>query len=202
MGTRNLTCVYLDGEYKVAQYGQWDGYPEGQGVTCLNFLMDDMVEPKFREKLRKRQFAPEGYVKGIYDAFGAKDGFISIERADMLGEEFPQFSRNTAAEILKMIMDDEIGDYLQNSLDFAADSLFCEWAYVIDLDKRTFEVYEGFNQEPLTEDDRFFFLEEKSYKEHRGEDQYHPVKLIKSWSLDELPTKEEFLGAFKEEGDE
>lgn len=31
MGTRNLTAVYLDGQYKVAQYGQWDGYPEGQG---------------------------------------------------------------------------------------------------------------------------------------------------------------------------
>ncbi len=59
MGTRNLTCVYLDGKCKVAQYGQWDGYPEGQGVTCLNFLRDEMVEPKFREELRKRQFAPE-----------------------------------------------------------------------------------------------------------------------------------------------
>ena len=28
MGTRNLTVVYLDGQYKVAQYGQWDGYPK------------------------------------------------------------------------------------------------------------------------------------------------------------------------------
>ena len=202
MGTRNLTCVYLDGEYKVAQYGQWDGYPEGQGVDCLNFLRYKMVEKKFREELRKRRFAPEEYVKGIYDAFGAKDGFISLDNANKINQAFPQFSRDTAAVILKMIMDDEIGDYLQNSLDFAADSLFCEWAYVIDLDKRTFEVYEGFNKEPLTEDDRFFFLEEKSYKEHRGVDQYHPVKLVKSWSLDELPTVEEFLGAFKEEGDD
>lgn len=72
---------------------------------------------------------------------------------------------------------------------------------MIDLDKRTFEVYEGFNQEPLTEDDRFFFLEGQSYKEHR-EEQYHPVKLVKSWSLDELPTEEEFLNAFKKEEEE
>lgn len=33
MGTRNLTCVVLDGEFKVAQYGQWDGYPEGSGYN-------------------------------------------------------------------------------------------------------------------------------------------------------------------------
>ena len=38
MGTRNLTMVYLNGEYKVAQYGQWDGYPEATGCLILKFL--------------------------------------------------------------------------------------------------------------------------------------------------------------------
>ena len=37
MGTRNLTCVVLDGKYVVSSYGQWDGYPSGQGKTILNF---------------------------------------------------------------------------------------------------------------------------------------------------------------------
>lgn len=198
MGTRNLTCIYLDGEYKVAQYGQWDGYPEGQGLTCLEFLRS-MDEEKFRKELMERQFAPDGYIQGVYAAYGAHDGMISVTNADKLENRFPEFSRNTAANILNLIMEGKVGPYLQDEIRFAADSLFCEWAYVIDLDKRTFEVYEGFNQEPLTEDDRFFFLEEKSYKEHRGEDQYHPVKLVKSWVFDELPTEEEFLNAFKEE---
>ena len=40
MGTRGLTKVIdKDGITKVAQYGQWDHYPEGQGVKilyCLN----------------------------------------------------------------------------------------------------------------------------------------------------------------------
>jgi len=32
MGTRHLSMAYnKGGEVKVAQYGQWDGYPEGQG---------------------------------------------------------------------------------------------------------------------------------------------------------------------------
>lgn len=38
MGTRNLTIVHSNGEYKVAQYGQWDGYPEGLGVQLLKYL--------------------------------------------------------------------------------------------------------------------------------------------------------------------
>ena len=203
MGTRNLTCVYLDGEYKVAQYGQWDGYPEGQGVTCLDFLRNKMHgEDRFKARVRSMKFASQDYIQGILAAYGVKCGLASIDTANMLKTFFPQFHRDTAANILEMIDTQDMGEYLENSIEFAADSLFCEWAYVIDLDKRTFEVYEGFNQEPLTEDDRFFFLEEKSYKEHRDEDQYHPVKLVKSWSLDELPTAEEFLNAFKKEEEE
>ena len=38
MGTRNLTIVYSNGKYKVAQYGQWDGYPEGLGSQLLKYL--------------------------------------------------------------------------------------------------------------------------------------------------------------------
>ena len=43
-----------------------------------------------------------------------------------------------------------------NDLDFAQDSLFCEWAYVIDFDTNTFEVFKGFNRTPLTEGERFY----------------------------------------------
>jgi len=38
MGTRNLTMVISDGKTKIAQYGQWDGYPSGQGADILAFL--------------------------------------------------------------------------------------------------------------------------------------------------------------------
>lgn len=38
MGTRNLTVVIKKAKPVVAQYGQWDGYPSGQGATVLNFL--------------------------------------------------------------------------------------------------------------------------------------------------------------------
>ena len=44
MGTRHLICVVSDGDYKVAQYGQWDGYPSGQGAAILEFLhKEDLV---------------------------------------------------------------------------------------------------------------------------------------------------------------
>ena len=51
MGTKNLTCVYCNGAYRVAQYGQWDGYPDGQGITALTFLRDKMNIEEFTRKI-------------------------------------------------------------------------------------------------------------------------------------------------------
>ena len=56
MGTRNLTIVFMDGKYRVAQYGQWDGYPEGQGLTCLRFVRDQMNEKYFRDALSRIKY--------------------------------------------------------------------------------------------------------------------------------------------------
>ena len=48
----------MDGQYKVAQYGQWDGYPEGQGITALTFLRDKMDLELFKEALRNLSYIP------------------------------------------------------------------------------------------------------------------------------------------------
>ena len=172
MGTRNLTAVYLDGQYKVAQYGQWDGYPEGQGITVLTFLRDKMDLELFKEALRNSSYIPSM-------------------------EDHPEFSRNTGAGILEMVQNHSEGMKLQDSINFAADGLFCEWAWVIDLDAGTFEGYCGFGQTPLAENDRFYFL--RDLEEDNG---YHGVRLVAKWNLDALPTDEEFLAAFKNDEEE
>ena len=80
MGTRNLTCVVYKCEYKIAQYGQWDGYPEGQGITCLKFLREQMDEKKFKEKLGSIAFYAGNELPELYIKYGGKsDGTIRIE---------------------------------------------------------------------------------------------------------------------------
>lgn len=198
MGARNLTAVYLDGQYKVAQYGQWDGYPEGQGITALTFLRDKMNLELFKEALRNSSYIPSEELTALWKQYGAdENGWITMEDSDRMMEDHPEFSRNTGAGILEMVQNHSEGMKLQDSINFAADGLFCEWAWVIDLDAGTFEGYCGFGQTPLAENDRFYFL--RDLEEDNG---YHGVRLVAKWNLDALPTDEEFLAAFKNDEEE
>ena len=86
---------------------------------------------------------------------------------------------------------------LIKDIEFAGDSLFCEFAYVIDLSKNTFEVYEGFQKKPLSKEERFYKYFDKK-QEYRTE-KYYPVKKIAEFPLDKLPTDKKFLALEKEE---
>lgn len=209
MGTRHLIAVFCNGEYKVAQYGQWDGYPEGQGTGVLSFL-HKMDEQRFRNQLQLTSWTSNEELNALKAKFmkgkGAKLFTASV--SDSFAAMFPEFSRDTGSDILEYVYTSEFPVIkLHNDITFAADSLFCEWAYVIDMDKRTFEVYVGFNHEELTPADRFYFLREYENKfkdedaPYDGAKQYHGVKMIKMWSFDALPTEEEFLDSFKGDDD-
>lgn len=183
MGTRHLIAVHADGQYKIAQYGQWDGYPSGQGLTALGFCRT-MDRGAFTEKVRAARFLSDADVAAI-NAELKQDGTLMNE-----GKKYQQFSRNRGAKILKIVNEAPAGIVLRNSIGFAGDSLFCEYAYVVDLDAGTLEVFMGFNKQPLAEGERFAAPGLELEKSEQG---YQPVKHTKTYQLDALPTEEQFL---------
>lgn len=186
MGTRNLTIAILDGKPRIAQYGQWDGNPEGQGAIALQFL-HGMDRAAFISKLRRCRF--------LGDSAEDKAYVEKVDATPNWPQVYPALTRDTGAEILQLVQDwSEEGEILLgNQYDFAADSLMCEWAYVIDFDKDTFEVYKGFNEEPLPASERFSTMPPKP--SHNGQIKYHPVKLVATFSLTDLPTEDTFITA-------
>lgn len=188
MGTRHIIAVKVDGEYKVAQYGQWDGYPSGQGRSILAFLksLDAKGLETFKQKCRQLTWISDKELDAMWKAAGADaQGYIGCEDAKKFGDAHPEFSRDTSAGILPIIMERD-GLRLQNSIDFVGDSLFCEWGYVIDLDANTFEVFQGFQKSSLNKSDRFYSFTDKS-KKKKGEEKYYPIRLQALWNLDNLP---------------
>lgn len=198
MGTRHLVAVVIDRQYVVAQYGQWDGYPDCAGVTILEFLKGCDFE-HLKEQLKKcRYITGEEIVEGYKKAGVPEDAeYITMEQACKFNQIYPYLSRDIGYNILKEISEspcDEI--ILKNSIDFAEDSLFCEWAYVVDFDKNKLEVYMGYNKERLTADERFY----KSQFPNKGG--YYPIKFIKKWDLNDLPEESEFLYCLNKAEDE
>lgn len=177
MGTRHLTAVIRQEKPVIAQYGQWDGYPSGQGLTILDFLHNADLAI-FNQRLDKCRFTSD-------------EEYGSLLNSDIP----PEFSRDTGADILNLVYEGK-AEVLINSWDFAADSLFCEWCYVIDLDKGTFEVYRGFNSMPVPEGERFASM---AKLDNSIDTEYYPVKHYHTFQLSALPTENEFLAVCKDD---
>jgi hypothetical protein len=195
MGTRNLTIVIHEEKTKIAQYGQWDGYPEGNGVKVLNFLRKVKLD-KFKEKLKNVRFRNEEddkQIQAFMESIGSKDGWMNMDQSNKYHAAYPYLSRNIGADILDLVYnsnDEEI--MLGDSTSFAGDSLSCEWAYVVDLDKNKLEVYGGFNKRALGKDQRFKDIPVEKDSE------YTPIRCIKKYPLDKLPTEARFLKELKQ----
>lgn len=201
MGTRHLVMAQVDGDYKLAQYGQWDGYPSGQGLTVLKFLRDAMDHERFVNNLRKSSLIDHDELVSLWEECGAEPGaeLVSLEVAERFSDKYPHLSRDTGAKVLDIIQESDEGLKLKDSRNFAADSLFCEWAYVIDFDKDCLEVYRGVNKEPLDPSERFASFE---IDPDECNSQYYQIKFVTSWSLGKLPTDEEFLKELEPEDED
>ena len=187
MGTRNLTAVYKNGKYAVAQYGQWDGYPECAGQTILKFLLKPENIEELRKKIDKCVFVTQEEIDAAYKQVGVPENerFITLSQANKFHSIFPLLNRDIGYNILSEIIKQKEEIKLGNSIDFANDSLFCEWGYVVDLDKNTFEIYEGYNRKPLAKSERF-------YNPNLTENEYYPIRHIKTYFLNSLPDKDTF----------
>jgi hypothetical protein len=144
MGTRNLTIIKIDGEIKCAQYGQWDGYPSGQGKVIADFFKNFQCSYDldiFKTKVRKLRWLTTEEHDEILKNYTDESGhWMTIEQGNKLLEDYPYLSRDTGAKILWCIAYGNIKG-LVNSIDFLDDDVFCEWAYEIDLDKDKITVY-------------------------------------------------------------
>jgi hypothetical protein len=186
MGTRHLIMAVKGGQTRLAQYGQWDGYPSGQGVKILSFLRSGPNRKKLSQALDKASFLTESQLSKAYKDVGVVGDYLTSEQVKAFDKKLSLLSRDHGANILSLLINDP-NPQLVNSESFAGDSLFCEWAYVIDFDKNQFELYRGFNLVPLETEDRFFGTKREP------KSKYYPVKLVTYWSFDELPTKPEFF---------
>ena len=134
MGTRDLTVVKnLEGTTKIAQYGQWDGYPSYSGIKALEFLRDKVNRDNLLVELQNVQFVGDEEVDQLYKQFETTDW----ENKDFLNA-YPGLHRDTGIGILEVVANSTDTIKTVDNTEFANDSLFCEGIYEVDFSTNKF----------------------------------------------------------------
>jgi hypothetical protein len=160
MGTRNLTKVIdSTGRTRVAQYGQWDGYPEYTGTRILEFIKEHKMLNKIENALRKVHFINDVEAEEFSKPY-TTDGWMNMDQADTFSTIYPNLTRDTGCDILKVLVY-SVGYTipLVDTSDFESDDLMCEGVYTLNFQTRTFistyngvSVSIGFDQLPTAEE--------------------------------------------------
>ncbi len=196
MGTRGAFGYRLGGIDKL-QYNHYDSYPEGVGQTIVENLLVIMAKgPASNGEVIPRGI--DDLVQRVADLRLVKEG----------GEDKPTTEEVQRAQELRLTdlgvgsqSDDDWYCVLRNGQpypagiwpilemgvmihgnDFVSDSLFCEWAYVINLDEMVFEVYRGFQAEPHTAGR--YATSFITYDSPLSASKYYPIALVKAYPLD------------------
>jgi hypothetical protein len=177
MSTRGLYGVRKNGVDKCT-YNHFDSYPSGLGSDVVRFCANNSVEElnKFFDNIvlvLEDSIPTESQIKECQKA-----GYVDLSVSSQSNDDWYCLLRNLQGNFkeYQKCIDSNSKIYMTDSIDFIQDSLFCEYAYIINLDDEVLEFYEGFQKEPQV-DNRY------GTKEDRG---YYPCKLVLTIPLDEL----------------
>lgn len=148
MGTRgSVGFIYNDKEY--LSYNQFDSYPEGLGHDVLKFISNINLEngwDKFKENAQ--------YLKNVTGKITDNNLIEKYKKYSDLSvsnqsysDPYCLFRKIQGSSWLTELYEGSLQDYNLNN-NFIKDSLYCEYAYIINLDTMMFEYYDGFQKKP------------------------------------------------------
>jgi len=181
MSTRGCVGFLIDGEEKVT-YNHSDSYPSGLGVDVFQFVRDFSTD-KLKEIARSIELVDRNSnptQKQIGHCFSYE--IVDLGGGNQFVEDWywllhnAQRNLNLYADGLK---------YMIDSRNFLYDSVFCEYAYIINLDTELLEVYKGFNKDKNAKG-RYVEVTDKMRKESGLNKDYYGTKLIATFSLDQI----------------
>lgn len=168
MGTRGLYGFRKNGEDKLT-YNHFDSYPDWLGRNVVKFCKETSIEE----------------MNTIFDKIVLVDT-NSRPTATQIANCIKYYDKNVSNQSVEdwyCLLRDAQGDldvykdglkYMIDDQEFIKDSLFCEFAYIINLDTNCLEFYLGFQREPCPSNR---YGEDK----HEG---YYPCKMVAYYPLE------------------
>ncbi len=180
MGTRGLLGFRKNEQDKLT-YNHYDSYPNCLGHTMVQFcketsveklneIFDNIVLVNGNDTPTKKQINEcVKYYDDTVSTGSINEWYCLLRNA--------QGNPDVYKDGLKYMIDDN---------DFIKDSLFCEYAYIINLDTNCLEFWVGFQTEPY-DGNRY------GTETHDNMDKYYPCKMLAYYPLDTDKTVEEIV---------
>jgi hypothetical protein len=172
MGTRGAIGFFINGKEKVT-YNHFDSYPSSLGNDLMEFLKEC--------DLNKLKEAAENIILVKSDSIPTAqqikecENFLNLNVSEQSETDWYCLLRETQGT-LKPYYENNL-KYMIDNQNFLYDSLFCEWAYIVNFDSNMLEIYKGFNKNSKAEG-RYANKREDKNKEYFG------VELLSSIKLD------------------
>jgi hypothetical protein len=193
--------IRVDGVDKLA-YNHFDSYPSGLGesmVSDVRTLLKRKAGIDGFRSLARDLMLVDGKGKPTESQKKHLRPVTDLGVSSQSDDDWYCLTRDLQGDLKKTL---EFG-FMIDSHEFAANSLFCEYGYIVNLDDLTFEVYRGF-QEKEHDAGRYAKVArdaETIERQRKNGYEYWPIALVATFPLLDIP-KDWEERAFPEENDE
>ncbi len=169
MGTRGLYGLRKNGIDKCT-YNHYDSYPDWLGREVLKFCATNNFNRLSTFFNNIEMVREDDVPTTLHIAICKQNGYANFNVSSQSETDWYCLLRNLQGNFKEYTecINRYYTVFMIDDIDFIKDSLFCEYAYIINLDNKSLEFYVGFQKTPQT-DNRYGV-----YPDDRG---YYPCKL-------------------------
>ncbi len=190
MGTRGAVG-FRHNQKDYITYNHYDSYPTCAGVgVIMTIIKQKLFDDKYRqqaiEKLESLQlinsektFEPEELenIRNNIEALGLENNTFDPTRFGNGKVDAYYVLNPIQRHINAYIHPKHTIPYMIDSHEFMANSLYCEWAYIINFDTNSLEIYEGFNKNKNAAG-RYAGKQRERERNYEPKEQFYGVSLI------------------------
>ena len=188
MSTRGLIGFRINDADKLA-YNHTDSHPDTLGLRVLKELhaVDDW--DAVRQRINSLHSIPESRRLNEHSSMAETEIRRHFQNLEHKGKPQDFYDLYQPLQgTLKPYLEGKLM-FMPDASDFIYDSLFCEWAYIVNLDSKHFEIWKGLQTKPSQEDNR--------YGNEMDRIGYYPCSKLIGYELTNLPDTVRFMADYK-----
>ena len=189
MGTRGSFGVRIGGVDKCA-YNHSDSYPDGLGQEFVDQVRElvKIAETVDIKALASQLRLVSNDVRPTPEDIEKYKHLSDLRVSEQKLTDWYCLLRNGQGNLIELL---KLGVMLDGGADFLLDSLFCEYAYILNLDTGMVEVYRGFQKAPGSDKGRYAKLHRElmphEIKDGKKVPDYFGVALVGELPMNAIP---------------